>query len=107
MYPKVPATSTGSKPRDPSQKNERPPATGPTAWQVTLQGGERKEAGFVSGGNDAVLLLYKTAGGYSPEILPKLVPCPMVEGTLTVTRWVPRRQPVAEGAGGDSAHEEL
>lgn len=105
MYPKT----APPPPRQPGQKvakeDELPRATGPTAWKFTLQGGE--EAAFVSGGNDAVLLVYKSGSGYSPEMLPRLVPCPMVEGTLTVTRWVPRRAPVEAVVAGNGEHDEL
>lgn len=106
MYPKTPL-ATAKKPSPPAgggeEKNARPPATGPTAWQFTLPGGGA--AGFVAGGNDAVLFLYKAPGGYSPEMLPRLVPCPMAAETLTVTRWIPRR--AAVGGGEGSGHEEL
>lgn len=108
MYPKAPAGSTPPKKPAPAQteeKNARPPATGPTAWQFTLPGGET--AGFVSGGNDAVLFLYKAEGGYTPELLPRLVPCPMVAEALTVTRWVPRRAAVGVDGESGSAREEL
>lgn len=106
MYPKTPAAATKQPPAAPAggeDKDARPPAKGPTAWQFTLPGGEA--AGFVSGGNDAVLFLYKAPGGYAPELLPRLVPCPMVAATLTVTRWIPRWAAVVGGAG--SGHEEL
>ncbi len=111
MYPKAAHADAPKKKKKASgEKNERPPATGPTAWKVALPGGE--EARFVSAGNDAVLLLYKAAGGlghYAPELLPRLVPCPVVEDTLTVTRWIPRLAVPAPEGGGSAAHghEEL
>lgn len=105
MYPKVVGAPKRRPPNPNPEKNERPPATGPTAWQFTLAGGA--EAGFVSGGNDAVLLVYKAPGGYTPGILPRLVPCPVVADTLTVTRWILRREVVVGEKGESGVHEEL